>query len=743
MLTKRAMVSWIATALAMCSVVSSLPLSSAAPPHSGPSGPISFLPGSTEPAAPSAVVTSADGSAFLVYAKYQGMSADLVASRYTATGGWTAGTYIESNSTASAVFADLVADDNGNAYVAFLLQASQSDAYVARYVAGAGWQAPERLETLPGQAQRPSLAVTGDGTLFACWYQFDGAFFSTFARRFTPAAGWGPALNIEATAGDAYNDASIGVDDAGNAICVWNQDDAGALMTFANRYSAGTGWGMAGAIETNRSSTVTARISVGAGGQGLAAWTKGDSGGYHVYTNSYTPGTGWGTPRLHANTSVFLQAATPHVDSQGGALVVYSTYDGVRYNGWADRYTPGVGWGGASLFETIDGSIGNQVFKEQLSSDGAGNYMLTWAANEGPYNNVYAGWYLAGRGWAQAVGVDDTSAPAYGAVGALWPSGEGYLVWAQSTTAGESIWMARFTMPDITPPGLSLSAPAEGARALEASVVVSGSTEPGASVSANGAAASVADDGSFALRVVLVAGANLIAVTASDTWGNQATRWVNVTFDDPVRALEAQVTAAEAALDLASAQVAAAKAEVASLSAALNNTTDALLSAQGDVDMAQALLAALEASGNATQSELDAAQTSLAAAQTSVAALQVAQATLTSQLTAAGATATAAQTTANAAQATAAAQAAQVTASQAAAESAKSSAAGASTVGMLGAALGAGGLAVSALSLMRGRGGGGGGGQAKPKAQMTDVQSNPMYKETGNQGSNPLFEKKE
>ena len=87
---------------------------------------------------------------------------------------------------------------------------------------------------------------------------------------------------------------------------------------------------------------------------------------------------------------------------------------------------------------------------------------------------------------------------------------------------------------DITPPVLTLTSPTDGATTGDASVLVSGITEPEASVEVNGIEVNVASDGSFSLPVTLVEGANVISVDATDAAGNTASASVTVTFASPV-----------------------------------------------------------------------------------------------------------------------------------------------------------------------------------------------------------------
>jgi hypothetical protein len=84
---------------------------------------------------------------------------------------------------------------------------------------------------------------------------------------------------------------------------------------------------------------------------------------------------------------------------------------------------------------------------------------------------------------------------------------------------------------DTKPPSLSITSPADGSTQTGTSVVVSGQTDAGVTVtirnqqSPGGALSSkiVGDDGRFSITIGLVAGSNSIAVTATDQAGNVST----------------------------------------------------------------------------------------------------------------------------------------------------------------------------------------------------------------------------
>jgi hypothetical protein len=167
-------------------------------------------------------------------------------------------------------------------------------------------------------------------------------------------------------------------------------------------------------------------------------------------------------------------------------------------------------------------------------------------------------------------------------------SGNAVAIWRQSDGARNNIWANHFV--EDYPPALSLASPAEGSSTNQTAVWVAGMTEPSATVSVNGVAASIARDGSFGLLLVLAPGANVVEATAWDAAGNSVNVSVNVTYEDPVPALVADLAAAEARV------------------------------------------AAIEADQNATQADLDAALAGLAAAEARVDALEAAISAIRAEL---------------------------------------------------------------------------------------------------------------
>lgn len=130
---------------------------------------------------------------------------------------------------------------------------------------------------------------------------------------------------------------------------------------------------------------------------------------------------------------------------------------------------------------------------------------------------------------------------------------------------------------DTTAPALTVTSPANDATATVPTVLVTGTTEAGASVDVNGYAVTVNATGAFSIELPLKSGANSITVTATDAAGNTATQTVAVTYSDPVPGLEQELNSTRQALQQ---EIDGLRQAYSSTSSSLNQTTTSLTNAQ-------------------------------------------------------------------------------------------------------------------------------------------------------------------
>jgi hypothetical protein len=384
------------------------------------------------------------GNALAVWQQHDGTRYNLWSNRFTAGAGWGVAALVETDNAGDASDPQLAVNANGNALAVWTQHDGVRRNIVAsRYTAGTGWGAVALIETgSAGSATEPQVAMDANGNGLAVWVQDDGTNANVMANRYAEGSGWGTAAPIETdNAGDA-NEPRIAIGANGNALAVWTQSDGTRINVWANRYTAGTGWGTAGLIETdNGGDAYSPRIGLDANGNGQAVWTQFDGTRNNIMANRYVPGSGWGTAAIVGGAS---NAGTPQIafDTTGNALAVWVQSDAGRYSVWSSRYIAGTGWGTAALIETDNaGDAGSP----QIAFDAGGNALAVWGQSDGTRINIWTNRYTAGSGWGTAALIEtgnagDANEPQI----ALGANGQALAVWYQSDGTRTNIWSNRF-----------------------------------------------------------------------------------------------------------------------------------------------------------------------------------------------------------------------------------------------------------------------------------------------------------
>ena len=114
--------------------------------------------------------------------------------------------------------------------------------------------------------------------------------------------------------------------------------------------------------------------------------------------------------------------------------------------------------------------------------------------------------------------------------GTVYSDEKSYTVMVNATDrAGNTAIQIITFVVDKTPPGISDISPATGTKTTKSSLVVSGKTEPDATMKINGVDVPVSSDGSFSKELTLAKGENTITITATDMAGNTKTETIIVT----------------------------------------------------------------------------------------------------------------------------------------------------------------------------------------------------------------------
>lgn len=160
----------------------------------------------------------------------------------------------------------------------------------------------------PASAQ---IAWDTHGQALAIWRAFDGARNDLWADRYN-GVNWTGARLLETGTGDVGN-AHIALDATGNAIAAWEQDTDGSRAMWAARFDIARGWQAANVISRAVDGTRTDAFA----------------------------------PQVSANADTSMTVRWQQIDR---ALVPLAAASYSR--SWENRFTPGLGWSGATLITT-------------------------------------------------------------------------------------------------------------------------------------------------------------------------------------------------------------------------------------------------------------------------------------------------------------------------------------------------------------------------------------------------------
>ena len=239
----------------------------------------------------------------------------------------------------------------------------------ARYVQGQGWQAPVAVDANLADMQEASLGMDAAGNAVVAWVKPIGPGLTgnndAFAARFTPAGGWEAPVRLGTAANiGTYDQATlpnVALDAAGNAYVLWVQNASDNPVWFA-RYEAGSGWQPAMNVGAARLGDPFApRLALSSTGQIVAVWNS------------------------------FVYAGGPY-----------------RFDLWSSVLaTPAGTWSAPALLETDD--AGNAM-NQQVAADSAGSVHVVWQQFATEFkSDLLHRQYTPGTGWSAAATISEAN----------------------------------------------------------------------------------------------------------------------------------------------------------------------------------------------------------------------------------------------------------------------------------------------------------------------------------------------
>ena len=351
------------------------------------------------------VAMGRSGKAIAVWQQHEGTRNKIRANYYNGTS-WGIDELLENDDAYDAFAPQIAMDSGGNAMAVWSQYDGQYYSIYANYFDGSAWSGAELIETTnTGHAQKPQVAMDGEGKAIAVWQQTSGI----WVNYFDPGAEgngdeegtgkWGTAVPIGS---DKVDSPQIAMNNDGKAMVVWSRQQSFPYDIYADYYD-GTSWSGAKVIDSNDDGNAySPQIAIDADGNAIAVWQQYNGFRYNVWANYFDVVTEeeaaadeeavneWGIAYLIENYNTG-DAVMPQIamNGAGTAMAIWSQSDGSRYNIWT-KFFNGTSWDTAELLEADD--VGDASLP-QIAMDANGNAMAVWLQFDGMQYSLYANYF--------------------------------------------------------------------------------------------------------------------------------------------------------------------------------------------------------------------------------------------------------------------------------------------------------------------------------------------------------------
>jgi hypothetical protein len=192
------------------------------------------------------------------------------------------------------------------------------------------WQASTNLnKTTTMDATTPQVVINDNGVAMAIWAENNSGIYNTFTRTYSTSniwhpGVWLPAENLNYITTSTASNPQIAINNNNNAIAIWVEQNVGIDNIYTRRYSSGS-WGSAENLNYMMTNTASMpQIAMDNNGNAIAVWVEDNAGVSNIYCRYFSSGS-WGQAvNLNADTS--RPATTPAIAmaDNDSAIVVWA-----------------------------------------------------------------------------------------------------------------------------------------------------------------------------------------------------------------------------------------------------------------------------------------------------------------------------------------------------------------------------------------------------------------------------------
>lgn len=259
-----------------------------------------------------------------------------------------------------------------------------------------GWETTQVLAENDNGFDFYQIAFDPNNNAIVVWSESEDYYNHTIkSKRYTDDSGWGDEQVVGIVDESEIYSLDIALDSSGNAIAIWVQTVMAGQQTegvkqkiCANRYTVGEGWGTTQVIAADYiddiRSSLKAKISFDSSENAIVVWAQTQDDIDSVWANRYTAGTGWGTAETIAGDYPgYANSINITFDSRGNAIAVWWQTNQSIAHVWGIRYTSGIGWGTAQF-------ISDHACLPKITFDTHDNPIALWVYNTDAQKFIWA-----------------------------------------------------------------------------------------------------------------------------------------------------------------------------------------------------------------------------------------------------------------------------------------------------------------------------------------------------------------
>jgi hypothetical protein len=355
------------------------------------------------------VVMSDYGSALIVWSQSDGASYQIYKSEFV-FGGWTRPSSLndhisQGGASYNAYNPKAAMDKYGNTLVVWY-QNNDDNFHIFKSECRNGvWSHPsginDNISPDGTSAYDPKPSMDNNGNALIVWFQSNGVNNQIFKSEYRNGAWTHPAdLNDNISPDGTFAlYPQLAMDDSGNAVIVWRQQNVSAIwQIYKSEYRNGV-WthpaNLADTLSPGGTTAIQASVAMDNIGDTLIAWRQSDGSSNQIFKSEYRNGAWTGPSSLDDNISPDgKNADVPQVamDDNGNALIVWQQTDGTAFRVFKSEYRYGVWTHPSGLGDAISPSGPDVDLPFPIMSD-SGDALILWNQFDGTFYNVFMSEY--------------------------------------------------------------------------------------------------------------------------------------------------------------------------------------------------------------------------------------------------------------------------------------------------------------------------------------------------------------